>query len=69
MGLIKRTGGSKDSQCFSVLHLSPVRPILQYAVSVWSSYLKNNFVERENVQRGEPKCALGTHWINMEYDN
>ena len=48
-----KTVGPKNYKCFLLLYQSRVRPIiLEYAVPVWSPYLKKNIKELEiNVQR------------------
>ena len=39
LGIIKRMGGTSNMNVFSQLYESLVRPILEYAVPVWSPYL------------------------------
>ena len=39
LGVIKRSVGTANVNIFSMLHKSPVRPILECAALVWSPYL------------------------------
>ena len=42
LGLLKCTVGSKNKDIFSILYKSLVRPILEYASTVWSLHLKTS---------------------------
>ena len=51
LGLIRRTVGTANTSTFSLLYNSLVRPLLEYAVSVWNPYLVKDIHAIENVQR------------------
>ena len=51
LGCIAHTFKHMDKDSFVLLYKSTVRPILEYASSVWSPHLKKDIVMLENVQR------------------
>jgi hypothetical protein len=68
LGFIKRTVGSKNSDLFSKLYKSLVRPILEYCSPVWSPHLKKDIDILEKVQRRASRLALGSDAKDMPYD-
>ena len=50
LGIIKRSIRTNSQDVFSQLCKSLVRPILEYAVPVWSPYLIKDIVALEKVQ-------------------
>ena len=63
LGLIKRSVGTTNVNVFSTLYLSLVRPILEYAVSVWCPYLVKNIRVLESIHRRASRLAL--NWLNQ----
>ena len=59
LGLLKRSVGGKNREIFSTLYKSLVRPILEYASTVWSPHLVKSIVALEKVQRRGSRIALG----------
>ena len=55
---IKRSVGTANTNVFSMLYKSLVRPIFKYAVPVWCSYLVKDIHALENVQRRVSRLAL-----------
>ena len=51
LGLLKRTVGRKNKDIFSSLCKTLVRPILEYALPVWSPHLAKDIHEIEKVQK------------------
>ena len=58
LGSIKRSVGTANTNVFSMLYKSLVRPILEYAVPVWCPYLVKDIHALENVQRRASRLAL-----------
>jgi len=67
-GLLKRTIGSKNREIFSVLYRSLLRPLLDYASSVWSPYLVKDKLAIESIQRRASRIALGQKRREMSYE-
>ena len=68
MGLVYRAVGSSNPGAFSALHKSLVRPVLEYAASVWNPYLVKDVFALEIVQRRASRLALGQKRGEMEYE-
>ena len=51
MGIIRRTFEYLDDKSFSMVFKSLVRPHIEFANQVWSSYLMKHIRALENVQR------------------
>ena len=68
LGLLKRTVGSKNREMFSVLYRSLVRPLLEYASSVWSPYLVKDKLAYESIQRRASRIALGKKRRELSYE-
>ena len=62
MGLLKRSVDSKNREIFSMLYKFLVRPILEYAFLVWSSYLAKDKLAIEKVQRRASRIAVGQNY-------
>ena len=60
--------GTKNSELFSKLYKSLVRPILEYCSSVWCPHLKKDSNILEKVQCRASKCALGNIGQDMPYE-
>ncbi|XP_028407530.1 uncharacterized protein LOC114530144 [Dendronephthya gigantea] len=69
LGIIKRTVGPVDKSVFSMLYKSLVRPILEYAVPVWSPYLVKDIQALEKVQRRASRIALRQKRQDMSYED
>ena len=70
LGLIKCFVGTTHVNVFSTLYLSLVRPILEYAVPVWCSYLVKDIRALESIvsiQRRASKLALNQQKGEMPY--
>ena len=65
LGLIKRSVGTTNEN--SMLYLSLVRPILEYAVPVWCPYLVKDIRALESIQRRASRLALNQHKGEMPY--
>ncbi len=57
MGIIKSTFSNLDTEIFTKLYKSMVRPIMEYSSSVWSLYLKKDISTLETVQRWATKSV------------
>ena len=68
LGLLKRTAGSKNKDIFSIPYKSLVRPILEYACSVWSPHLVKDRLAIKKVQRRASRIALGQKSREMPYE-
>ena len=66
MGIIRRSFTFLDEEMFVLLFRALVRPILEYAQSVWSPYLKKHIDMIENVQRRSTKVIPG--FKNLTYE-
>jgi hypothetical protein len=51
LGMFQRTFSSRDPMLWKQLYIAYIRPILDYAVPVWSPYLKQDIETIEKVQR------------------
>ena len=58
IGLIKRNFIHMDSRTFVMLYKALVRPNVQYANSIWSSYKKGDIEAIEKVQKRATKLAI-----------
>lgn len=58
LGVIKQSLRNENWHVFSCLYKSLVRPILKYAVPVWSPYQIKDFESLEKVQRRASWLAL-----------
>ena len=56
--IIKRTVGTSNMNVFILLYKTLVRPILEYAVPMWSPYLVKDVKALESVQRRASRMAL-----------
>ena len=65
LGLIKRSVGTTNES--SMLYLSLVRPILEYAVPVWCPYIFENIRALESIQRRASRLAVNQHKGGMPY--
>ena len=69
LGTIKRSVGTANSNVFSMLYKSLVRPILEYAAPVWCPYLVKDVNALENVQRRASRLALNQRRGDMSYED
>ena len=65
LGTIKRTFISRDANTIRLLYVTLVRPILDYASTVWNPHLMKNIRKLEAVQRRATK--LIPSFYNMSY--
>ena len=65
IGLIKISFECIDSEMFSNLYNSLVRPLLEYCVQAWSPHLEKDITLLENVQRRATKIVKDLR--NVEY--
>ena len=68
LGIINRTVGTSNMNVFTQLYKSLVRPILEYALSVWSAYLVKDVKALEGVQKRASRMALNQKRGEMPYD-
>ena len=68
LGLIGRTVGAVNTSTFSLLYISLVRPLLEYAVPLWNPYLVKDIHAIENVQRRASRLALRQKRGDMPYE-
>ena len=68
LGLIRRTVGTDNTTTFSFLHKTLVRPLLEYAASVWNPYLVKDIHAIESVQRRASRLALKQKRGDMSYE-
>ena len=70
LGSIKRLVGTANSNVFSMLYKSLVRPMLEYAAPVWCPYLvKVDLNALANVQRRPSRLALNQRKGDMSYED
>ena len=69
LGITRCSVGTPNSNVFSTLYKSLVRPILEYAVPVWSPYLAKDIHALESVQRRAPRLALNQQKGEMSYED
>ena len=69
LGSIKRSVGTANTNVFSMLYKSLVRPILEYAVPVWCPYLVKDIHALANVQRRASRVALNQCKGYMSYED
>ena len=69
LGIIRRSLGNDNRYAFSCLFKSLVRPILEYAVPVWSPYQKKDIESLEKVQRRASRLALKQKRGEMSYED
>ena len=67
-GFIKRSVGTSNTNVFSILYISLVRPILEYAVPVWCPFLAKDIHALESVQRRASRLALNQRREEMPYE-
>ena len=60
--------GSSNPGAFSALYKPLVRPVLEYAASVWNPYFVKDVFALEIVQRRASRLALGQKRGEMEYE-
>ena len=65
-GMIIRNITLKSTDIMVPLYKALVRPILEYANSVWAPYLRKDIDEVENVQRHFTKVILGMQELSYE---
>ena len=65
LGIIKRTFASRDANTIRLLYVTLVRPILDYASTVWNPHLMKNIRKLEAVQRRATK--LIPSFYNLTY--
>ena len=65
LGLMKRSVGTTNEN--SMLYLSLVRPILEYAVPVWCPYIFEDIHALESIQRRASRLAVNQHKGEMPY--
>ena len=65
LGLIKRSVGTTNEN--SMLYLSLVRPILEYAVPVWCPYIAKDIRALESIQRRASRLAVNQHKGEIPY--
>ena len=65
LGIIKRTFASRDANTIRLLYVTLVRPILDYASTVWNPHLMKNIHKLEAVQRRATK--LIPSFYNLTY--
>ena len=68
LGFIKRSVGTSNTNVFSILYISLVRPILEYAVPVWCPFLAKDIHALESVQRRASRLALNQRREEMPYE-
>ena len=49
LGIVYRTLGPTNQEAFSILYITLVRPILEYAAPVWCPYLVKDILALEKV--------------------
>lgn len=59
--------GCSNAAVFSKLYTFPVRPILEYATSVWSPYLVKDIEALEEVQKRASRLAFKQKRGEMSY--
>ena len=64
LGIIYRTLGSTNQEVFSILCITLVRPILEYAAAVWLPYLVKGILALEKARGGTSPCAWTKAWAN-----
>ena len=69
LGLIRRSVGTANSNVFSILYKSLVRPILEYTLPVWSPDLAKDINALESVQRTASQLALNQRKGVMSYED
>ena len=67
LGIIKRTFASRDANTIKLLYVTLVRPILDYALTVWNLHLMKNIRKLEAVQKRATK--LIPSFYNLTYSN
>jgi len=65
LGIIKRTFASRDANTIRSLYVTLVRPILDYASTVWNPTIMKKFQKLEAVQRRTTKLITSFH--NLTY--
>ena len=65
--IVCRTLGPTNQEAFSILYITLVPPILEYAAPVWCLYLVKDILALEKVQRRSSRLALGQKRREMEY--
>ena len=66
LGLIKRSFSFMDKEMFLPLYKALIRSHLEYAMVVWSPFLKKNIFLIENVQRRTTKIVKSIR--NLSYE-
>ncbi len=72
MGIIKCTFSNLDTDIFTKLYKSMVRPIImimEYSSSVWSPYLKKDISTLEKVQRRATKLVASNSIEDLSYSD
>ena len=67
LGIVYRTIGPTNQETCSILYITLVRPILEYAAPVWCPYLVKDVLATEKVQRRASRLTLGQKRGEMEY--
>ena len=65
LGIIKRTFRSRDANTIRLLYTTLVRPILDYASTIWNPYLMGDIRNLEKIQRRATKLISSLH--NLSY--
>lgn len=66
LGMIKRSFDYMDEDMFMTLYKTLVRPVLEYATSVWNPHLKKDIMLIEKVQRRATKLVAKLKNMNYE---
>jgi len=66
LGRIKKSFAHFDCKLLSSLHLTFIRPLLEFAVPVWSPYFQSDCVEIEKVQRRATKLVQSIRRLSYE---
>ena len=70
LGIVYRTIGPTNQEAFSILYITLVRPILEYAASVWCPYpVKDVLAPLKRPREGISPCAWTVKSVGeMEYE-
>lgn len=69
LGLITRTVGTSNTEIFSMLYKTLVRPVIEYATPLWSPYLVKDTEAIEKIQRRGSRIALKQKRGEMSYED
>jgi len=66
LGMVRRQFEELDIQSFLIIYKGFVRPHLEYAIQVWSPYLRKDIDCLERVQRSATKMVKGFYKLSYE---